>query len=499
MKRFVLILSAALLLISTSHAQLRVGILAGGHQSSVMENNNLPGWDSIKNNYPERTGFHGGFIADLRFSSKSYFYFQPAIMFNAKGRKYVAPYDSVGPVTTYNASQYVNYIDMPLNIIFKYPIAGKLKFMAGGGPYLSFFYNGREKSETQFSNGTFQTDELEDLGVGKKPGQYKIWDYGVNATAGIEYGRVFLTANYSRGLSDFYTASYEGDFKHEVMGATLGVFLGKQTELEPKVKDRDKDGIPNEKDLCPDEPGTAATNGCPDKDGDGIADKEDKCIDVAGISKYNGCPVPDADKDGINDEQDKCPNVPGLARYNGCPVPDTDKDGVNDEEDKCPSVAGIARYQGCPVPDTDGDGINDEEDKCPTTAGIKENNGCPEIKKEIIEKVNVAAGRIQFEAGKAKLLASSNKVLDGVIEILNQHPDYKLTVEGHSSSDGNYDANVTLSQQRAEQVKKYFVSKGVDAERINAIGYGPDKPLNEGKAAADRAANRRVELKLSNQ
>jgi outer membrane protein OmpA-like peptidoglycan-associated protein len=150
------------------------------------------------------------------------------------------------------------------------------------------------------------------------------------------------------------------------------------------------------------------------------------------------------------------------------------------------------------VPDTDKDGVNDEEDKCPTVAGLKENNGCPEIKKEIVEKVNKAAGKIQFQTGKSVLLASSYKVLDQVTDILKADPSLKLTIEGHSSKDGSDEFNMKLSQARADEVKKYLLSKGIDAARIDAVGYGSSRPLNESKTAAERALNRRVEMRISN-
>jgi outer membrane protein OmpA-like peptidoglycan-associated protein len=59
--------------------------------------------------------------------------------------------------------------------------------------------------------------------------------------------------------------------------------------------------------------------------------------------------VPDRDKDGIGDEEDNCPDVFGVVRYRGCPVPDKDKDGVSDEDDKCPDLAGTADNLGCPA------------------------------------------------------------------------------------------------------------------------------------------------------
>jgi outer membrane protein OmpA-like peptidoglycan-associated protein len=171
---------------------------------------------------------------------------------------------------------------------------------------------------------------------------------------------------------------------------------------------------------------------------------------------------------------------------------------INDEEDKCPTVQGLARYSGCPIPDKDGDGVNDEEDKCIDEPGLKENNGCPEIKKEIIQKVEYAARKIQFEFAKAELLPSSYKVLDDIADLLAKNPELKLDIEGHTSNDGSFDANMKLSNQRAEKVRTYLLVKGVDPSRLTAQGFGPTKPLNDGKTEQERALNRRVELKLRN-
>ena len=234
-----------------------------------------------------------------------------------------------------------------------------------------------------------------------------------------------------------------------------------------------------------------------DRDKDGIIDLEDQCPDVPGLAKYRGCPIPDTDKDGINDEEDKCPTVPGTARYQGCPVPDTDKDGINDEEDKCPSVPGVARYQGCPVPDTDNDGVNDEEDKCPTLAGTRENNGCPVIKQEVINRVTYAAKNVFFATASAKLLSTSNKALNDVAKLLNEDPNLKLAIDGHTDNVGKAEYNLTLSQNRANSVKAYLVSKGVDESRLVATGYGLTMPIADNKTPKGRARNRRVEMKLS--
>ena len=257
------------------------------------------------------------------------------------------------------------------------------------------------------------------------------------------------------------------------IGVAVNISRKKQSSGVPipdvQILDRDNDTVVDSLDACPDQAGPASLNGCPDKDGDGIAD--------------------------INDS---CPDVMGLAKYHGCPIPDTDKDGLNDEEDKCPTVAGVARYQGCPIPDTDKDGINDEEDKCPNEAGPASNFGCPEIRREIIEKVNLAAKNIYFTTGSDILLKKSYKSLDSVAQILKDNPSLKIDVEGHTDASGSVTQNQELSENRTISVKIYLMGKGIDGNRIARTSYGSNKPIADNKTPGGRAQNRRVELKLRN-
>jgi OOP family OmpA-OmpF porin len=502
MKRTSFLLLVSLFFVISSSAQLRIGILGGINQSDIVEKNDLPNWNTLKNNYSRRTGGHFGFIADLPLGNKANFCFQPGVIFYTKGRKYFEVMDTTMHDTlSVTSAENINYIDIPFNLVVKFNLGKKVKFIVGGGTYLSFYYNGNIKTQTISKDGVFTPNEIADPPVGDGPGKYRTYDFGVNGLAGFEFGRAFLTAKYSRGLNNMYESpAYDGNFKNELAGVSLGVFLGKPVKFEEKTKDKDKDGVADKEDKCPDAKGLAKYNGCPDTDNDGLQDSEDKCPGEAGFLSNAGCPILDKDKDGIVDKDDKCPDVAGFLSNGGCPLLDSDKDGIADADDKCPSIAGLARHQGCPVPDTDGDGINDEEDKCPAVKGLKAINGCPEeIKKEIVAKVNYAARRIQFSYSQANLLPSSYKVLDEVVNILNQNPELKLSIEGHTSGDAAYDANMKLSQDRANNVKAYLKSKGIDPSRLSAKGFGPNKPLSTGTSAAEKAKNRRVELKLSNQ
>lgn len=254
--------------------------------------------------------------------------------------------------------------------------------------------------------------------------------------------------------------------------------------------------IGKKKEVAPPPPPPPPPPAPADMDKDGVVDSIDACPTVPGPASLNGCP--DSDGDGILDKDDACPNKAGIAKYKGCPIPDTDGDGINDEEDKCPTVAGLARYQGCPIPDTDGDGINDEEDKCPTVAGIAENFGCPKIDEAIIQKIEYAAKNVYFASGKFTLLSKSFKPLNDVAKIMNDNPDLKLDISGHTDNTGDAAKNQTLSENRAKSVLDYLVKKGVDASRITSAGYGQDQPIADNNTAAGRAKNRRVEIKVRN-
>ena len=264
-----------------------------------------------------------------------------------------------------------------------------------------------------------------------------------------------------------------------------------------KPKDTDMDGVPDRKDKCPDTPAGVKVDevGCPiDTDGDGVADYLDKCPDVKGLPALQGCP--DTDGDGVADGDDKCPNTPAGVRVDatGCPL-DSDGDGVADYLDKCPNTpAGVkVDATGCPL-DTDGDGVPDYEDRCPDRAGPASNKGCPEIKAEDKKILNEATKYINFDFNKATLKPSSFPKLNQLVQILNDYPDYSLSIAGHTDSKGADDYNLRLSYERAAAARTYMLSKGIPADRIEARGYGETKPIASNATAAGQALNRRVDF-----
>ncbi|MFK7772814.1 MAG: OmpA family protein [Saprospiraceae bacterium] len=302
----------------------------------------------------------------------------------------------------------------------------------------------------------------------------------------------------------------------------LKFLLNSAKEKTPSIEeDRDQDGVLNEVDKCPDIPGLVYLRGCPDSDSDGIIDEDDLCPTILGLAKFGGCP--DSDNDGIPDPNDKCPNeagpipnggcpnvdldsdgdgvmdkvdeciyAPGLPKFNGCP--DTDGDGISDNEDGCPNKKGPAIFGGCP--DSDKDGIIDKNDNCPNEAGPKSNKGCPEVVKEVQEAVNLAAKNVQFENNSSQIKTKSYVELDNVFNLLQQYPEYNVSIGGHTDSAGNEDYNQKLSERRATACLDYLAEKGISRSRMSSAGYGETQPISGNSTNSEREMNRRVEFVL---
>jgi OmpA-OmpF porin, OOP family len=188
-----------------------------------------------------------------------------------------------------------------------------------------------------------------------------------------------------------------------------------------------------------------------------------------------------------------------TADTSGPPDADDDGDGVPNAKDRCPKEPGPAELDGCP--DRDGDGIPDWEDKCPDEPGPAENAGCPlpdsEPLVELQSKRLSLSDSIHFDTGRDTIKPESFRVLDQVAALINQHAELKrIRVEGHTDNVGSAAYNKDLSGRRATSVMRHLVARGVASARLEAAGYGFDKPIASNETALGRARNRRVEFTI---
>jgi outer membrane protein OmpA-like peptidoglycan-associated protein len=104
---------------------------------------------------------------------------------------------------------------------------------------------------------------------------------------------------------------------------------------------------------------------------------------------------------------------------------------------------------------------------------------------------------VLFDTGKADLKPSARERLAKVAGILIAYPDIRVEIDGHTDSTGSLEFNERLSQQRAESVRSYLSSQGVNYSSITTQGFGPSQPIASNETAAGRQQNRRVELVVS--
>ena len=281
------------------------------------------------------------------------------------------------------------------------------------------------------------------------------------------------------GVPNQKSKSYSVDWEFMLgLGFTFGGTVSTPPPPPPPiVKDTDNDGIPDDQDKCPKEAGPKENGGCPDKDsdGDGVVDRKDKCPDKAGPPERDGCPVEDTDNDGIPDDKDKCPDQA------------EDKDQFEDED-------------GCPDPDNDKDGIPDEKDKCPNEAetknGYQDEDGCPDEVPAPVKKFTGVVKGINFRRNSADIKASSFPLLKEAVGVFKEYPTLRVEISGHTSDEGKRDFNMKLSRKRAEAVKAFLVSAGIDESRIGTVGHGPDKPIADNETKEGKEKNRRIEFRL---
>jgi OOP family OmpA-OmpF porin len=197
----------------------------------------------------------------------------------------------------------------------------------------------------------------------------------------------------------------------------------------------------------------------------------------------------DSDGDGVPDERDDCPDTPRGLKVDerGCHL-DSDGDGVPDHLDKCPNTPPGVKVDahGCPL-DSDGDGVPDYLDECPgTPLGTKvDEKGCPIKKEKFI---------IQFDLDSDVIRPDAQVILDLAAALLQEDPAMKVRIEGHTCDLGTAQYNYGLSVRRAEATKSYLITRGIDSYRMITVGKGENYPIVPNYDEQHRRQNRRAEF-----
>jgi OmpA-OmpF porin, OOP family len=105
--------------------------------------------------------------------------------------------------------------------------------------------------------------------------------------------------------------------------------------------------------------------------------------------------------------------------------------------------------------------------------------------------------RLTFDTGSANLQAASQEQLQNIANILKAYPNVKVRIGGYTDNTGSADANLRLSQNRADNVTSQLANLGVDSSRMDAKGYGEDHPVADNSTEQGRAQNRRIALHVT--
>jgi outer membrane protein OmpA-like peptidoglycan-associated protein len=302
------------------------------------------------------------------------------------------------------------------------------------------------------------------------------------------------TDNYLTGIAGLTYAGESGSADPDGDGLTNSE--EKQLGTNKKVADTDGDGLKDGEEVK-----TYKTNPLnADSDGDGLKDGEE-------VKTYKTDPNKvDTDGDGLSDGDE-------LLKYKTDPLKaDTDGDGLTDGEE-------VMKYKTDPLKaDTDGDGLKDGDEvkthktdplKADTDGGTV-NDGAEiargsnpldpgdDVPKK--EEIKVEAGKaivlegVVFATGKSEIKPESASILEKAYNTLAQNPEIGVEIRGYTDNVGKKAINQKLSTARANAVRDWLVSKGVDGTRVSAKGFGPADPIGDNKTAAGRQLNRRIEF-----
>jgi outer membrane protein OmpA-like peptidoglycan-associated protein len=215
-----------------------------------------------------------------------------------------------------------------------------------------------------------------------------------------------------------------------------------------------------------------------DMDGDGVFDRIDHCVSTpvgCTVDKW-GCES-DADKDGVCDGRDNCANTPMGSKV--------DANGCSEEQRGAMKAAAVVPQAVTPTP---------PPSPPPAPEPVLGEKG-----QELARTGRIRLDNVYFDNGAATLAPESENTLDKVGQALEQWPDLKVEIEGHTDTRGSAPYNMKLSQQRAEAVRHYLLTHfNLQADHVTARGYGETQPETKERNDKELQQNRRVMLHALN-
>ncbi len=327
----------------------------------------------------------------------------------------------------------------------------------------------------------------------------------------------------------------DGDGVPDYMDQCHDSLSGKKVDANGCPLDSDNDGVPDYKDQChnPNTGGLVDEFGCPsDVDGDGVPDYLDKCnLTPIGVPvDANGCPK-DSDNDGVADHLDKCPNTPLDTKVdeNGCPIDtapvavapvETNDSAKSDSDSKVAPKNSKSSVKDVKQPAAKTDSKSSAKSNVKTSSNSakpfdsswiadRDNDLTPEeyeANRPKARHYTVVENGIEYDVYEAPtfnvLFDSSmavvrNRMLPELNKILNTLKSNKNTsviIYGHTDSDCTNEKNLALSVKRAQAVKRYLTTKGIEDNRAVARGFGETKPIISNRTSIGRSQNRRAEV-----
>jgi len=357
----------------------------------------------------------------------------------------------------------------PFGIGIDFAVADNALFTVSGGYSLSFtdnlnYYNNDETNDGYYSAG---------IGV-----------MIVTGWGGSDHDGDGLTAREEEELgTDPEIADTDGDGLKD--GEEVNTHM-----TDPKNSDSDNDGLTDNEEI--NKYRTSAVN--KDSDSDGLNDGDE-------VKTHKTDPLKsDTDDDALNDYDE-------IMKIKSDPVkPDTDNDTLKDGEE-------VNTYKTSPVnSDTDGDKLKDADeirlhktdplkadtDNGTVNDGVEINRGTDPLNADddiVKMEVPIVLEGITFESGKADITPETEQILAQALKTLQTYPEIVVEIGGYTDDVGSASANKKLSQKRADSVRSWLISKGVDSGRIVAVGYGEEKPRVANDSPDNRRLNRRIEFK----